>query len=90
VKALRQLGQPEEAGRHLEVASVGLQQAIASSEHHYEPQRYLHLLEGLRHLYFEQGRYLEAFQVNKNNGRLSSCTALEPLLVRLVSTPQNL
>ena len=65
VQALRQLGQREEAGRHLEVASVGLQQAIAASEHHYEPQRYLHLLEGLRHLYFEQGRYLEAFKVKQ-------------------------
>ncbi|MEW6495691.1 MAG: hypothetical protein AB1589_24705 [Cyanobacteriota bacterium] len=65
VKALRQLGQLEEAYQHLEVASLGLQRAIAKSEHHYEPQRYLHLLEELRTLYFEQGRYLEAFRIKQ-------------------------
>jgi WD40 repeat protein/tetratricopeptide (TPR) repeat protein len=65
VKAQRHLGRWEEAQHHLEVASVGLQQAIASSEHHYEPQRYLHLLEELRTLYFEQHRYLEAFQIKQ-------------------------
>ncbi|HEY9668175.1 MAG TPA: hypothetical protein V6C91_15295, partial [Coleofasciculaceae cyanobacterium] len=65
VKAQRQLGQFEDAQQHLEVASLGLQQAIASSEHNYEPQRYLHLLEELRDLYFEQGRYLEAFKIKQ-------------------------
>ena len=65
VKAQRQLGQLEEAQRHLEVASVGLTHAIAKSEHRHEPQRYLHLLEGLRLLYFEQGRYLEAFRIKQ-------------------------
>jgi WD40 repeat protein len=65
VKALRQLGEFEEAQQHLEVASLGLPHAIAKSEHLYESQRYLHLLEDLRNLYFEQGRYLEAFQIKQ-------------------------
>ena len=65
VKAQRQLGLREEAGRHLEIASLGLPHAIAKSEHRYEPQRYLHLLQGLDTLYFEQGRYLEAFQIKQ-------------------------
>ena len=48
VKSERELRHFSEAQEHLEIASQGLQEAIASSNHRYEPQRYLHLLEGLR------------------------------------------
>ncbi|HEY9609064.1 hypothetical protein [Allocoleopsis sp.] len=65
VKAQRQQGLRQEAQHHLEVASLGLTHAIAKSEHRYEPQRYLHLLEELHCLYFEQGQYLEAFQIKQ-------------------------
>lgn len=65
VKSLRQLGKSPEAQQHLETASQGLKDAIAKSDHRYEPQRYLHLLEELRALYFEQGQYLEAFRLKQ-------------------------
>ncbi len=65
VKSQRQLEQSSEALQHLETASTELQNAIANSDHRYEPERYLHLLEELRTLYFEQGRYLEAFRIKQ-------------------------
>ena len=65
VKSQRQVGQLPEALHQLETASQELPKAIASSNHRYEPQRYLHLLEELRILYFEQGRYLEAFRLKQ-------------------------
>ncbi len=65
VRSQRHLGQVPEALKHLETASLELHQAIESSDHRYEPQRYLHLLEQLRTLYFEQGRYLEAFRIKQ-------------------------
>lgn len=65
VKSQRQSGNLSQAQQELELASQQLQQAIAFSEHRFEPQRYLHLLEELRTLYFEQGRYLEAFRIKQ-------------------------
>jgi WD40 repeat protein len=65
VKAQRELGLLSDAHKCLETASIKLRPALESSDHRYEPQRYLHLLEGLRNLYFEQGRYLEAFHIKQ-------------------------
>jgi WD40 repeat protein len=80
VKSQRQLGQLEQAQEHLEVACLGLQQALAKSEHRYEPQRYLHLLEGLRDLYFEQGRYLEAFQIKQEQRAIEQLYGLRAFI----------
>ena len=65
VKSYRQLGQEQQAIKYLQLSSQDLPDAITSSDHRYEPQRYLHLLEKLRTLYFEEGRYLEAFQLKQ-------------------------
>jgi WD40 repeat protein/tetratricopeptide (TPR) repeat protein len=65
VKSQREQGLLPEAEGQLETASLGLKYAIESSDHRFEPQRYLHLLEGLRSLYFEEGRYLEAFRIKQ-------------------------
>ncbi|MCA1992881.1 MAG: ATP-binding protein, partial [Coleofasciculus sp. S288] len=65
VKAQRQLGHQIEALNYLETASQELEKAIKSSDHRYETQHYLHLLEALQTLYFEQGRYLEAFRIKQ-------------------------
>jgi WD40 repeat protein len=65
VKSLREQGQITESLVQLENASQQLKKAIEKSEHRYEPQRYLHLLEELQTLYFEEGRYLEAFWIKQ-------------------------
>ncbi|MBE9127148.1 MULTISPECIES: hypothetical protein [unclassified Coleofasciculus] len=65
VQSYRQLGQLSAAQQHLKTASQELQAAVESSDYHYEPQRYLHLLENLRRLYFEQRQYLEAFRIKQ-------------------------
>ncbi|MGQ4648746.1 WD40 domain-containing protein [Lyngbya aestuarii] len=65
VKAQRQLARLSEADKHLEKASQQLAQALESSDYCYYPQRYLHLLETLQKLYFEESRYLEAFRVKQ-------------------------
>ncbi len=65
VKSQRLLGHLPEADKQLETASKELPKAIESSAHQYEPQRYLHLLEGIRTLYFQQGQYLEAFRIKQ-------------------------
>ncbi|MEQ9672044.1 WD40 domain-containing protein [Coleofasciculus sp. G2-EDA-02] len=68
VKSYHQLHQSTEATHHLNRASQDLPDAIAKSDYHYEPQRYLYLLESLRRLYFEQQRYLEAFEIKQEQG----------------------
>ncbi|HBW87798.1 MAG TPA: hypothetical protein DEG17_02615, partial [Cyanobacteria bacterium UBA11149] len=65
VKSYRELGEGENATTNLEIASSQLAEAIESSDPHYELQRYLHLLETLHHLYFDQSRYLEAFRIKQ-------------------------
>ncbi|WP_287265274.1 hypothetical protein [Moorena sp. SIO3A2] len=65
VKSQGKQGNLAEAVKQLEKASHKLADAIESSNYHYEPQRYLHLLERLRSLYFEQGQYLEAFRIKQ-------------------------
>lgn len=63
VKALRNLGQPQLATEHLETASQELYQALETSDHRYDAHRYIRNLRKLRSLYFEAGRYLEAFRI---------------------------
>ncbi|WP_293038808.1 hypothetical protein [Moorena sp. SIO1F2] len=65
VKSQGKQGNLAEAVKQLEKASDKLADAIESSNYRYEPQRYLHLLERLRSLYFEQGQYLEAFRIKQ-------------------------
>ncbi|WP_293061991.1 MULTISPECIES: hypothetical protein [unclassified Moorena] len=65
VKSQGKQGNLAEAVKQLEKASHKLADAIESSNYRYEPQRYLHLLERLRSLYFEQGQYLEAFRIKQ-------------------------
>mgnify|MGYP005839066161 CR=1 FL=1 len=57
-QAQRRLDQRSEALHNLEKAKDKYQ-------HKYHPQIYLRILEALRSLYFEQGRYLEAFQIKQ-------------------------
>ena len=90
VKALRQLGQLSEAQQHLELASQGLQEAIAYSDHRYEPQRYLHLLEGLRSLYFEEGRYLEAFRIKQEQRAIEQLYGYRAFIGAARLQPQRL
>ncbi|HEY9902537.1 MAG TPA: hypothetical protein V6D43_08925 [Candidatus Sericytochromatia bacterium] len=90
VKSLRELGQPSEAQKRLETASQGLQDAIAKSDHRYEPQRYLHLLEGLRTLYFEQGRYLEAFRIKQEQRSIEQLYGFRAFIGAARLQPQRL
>lgn len=70
VKSQRQLGYLSEANNNLEIASLELKKAIEKSDHRYDPQRYLRLLELVRSLYFEQGRYLEAFKLKQEQSSI--------------------
>ena len=65
VKSDRELGNSQKAIAQLEIATSQLSGAMESSDNRYELQRYLHLLETLHHLYFEQSRYLEAFRIKQ-------------------------
>lgn len=65
VKSYREIGDSEKANAHLEIATSQLAGAIESSDNRYELQRYIHLLETLHHLYFDQSRYLEAFRIKQ-------------------------
>ncbi|MGC1396171.1 MAG: hypothetical protein WA828_18070 [Coleofasciculaceae cyanobacterium] len=89
VKSLRELRQFSEAQEHLETASKGLQKAIESSSHRYEPQRYLHLLEGLRTLYFEEGRYLEAFRLKQEQRSVEQLYGLRAFIGAARLQPQR-
>jgi WD40 repeat protein len=57
-QAQRWLGQISQALNNLETAKV-------ECKHKYNPQLYLRILEALRSLYFEQGRYREAFEIKQ-------------------------
>jgi tetratricopeptide (TPR) repeat protein len=89
VKSQRQSGNLSEAQQELELASLELQQAIASSEHRFEPQRYLHLLEELRELYFEQGQYLEAFRIKQEQRSVEQLYGLRAFIGAARLQPQR-
>ncbi|MEH2364838.1 nSTAND1 domain-containing NTPase, partial [Nostoc sp.] len=57
-KSEQGLGQVQAAISNLETAKV-------ESNHQYNPQLYISILERLRSLYFEQGEYLKAFQIKQ-------------------------
>ena len=49
----------------IQVATTNLEAAKDESNHHYNPQLYISILERLSLLYFEQGEYLKAFQIKQ-------------------------
>ncbi|MBE9035662.1 nSTAND1 domain-containing NTPase [aff. Roholtiella sp. LEGE 12411] len=64
-KAQRNLGEQEVAGEYLEKATKELPEALESSAPQYDAHRYIRLLRRLRSLYFEEGRYLEAYCIRQ-------------------------
>ncbi len=60
VKALQYLGSEKAAQQHLENASKKLSIAL-DSDYRYDVHRYIRLLRRLRSLYYDSGKYLEAF-----------------------------
>jgi len=64
-KAQRNLGELEVAREYLDKATKELPAALESSAHQYDAHRYIRLLRTLRSLYFEQGRYLEAYYIRQ-------------------------
>ena len=50
---------------HLEKAKAMLKPALESSDYRFDPHRYIRYLRILRTLYFEEGLYLEAFEVRQ-------------------------
>ncbi len=64
-KAQRNLGEEEVAREYLEKATKELPAALESSAHQYDAHRYIRLLRTLRSLYFEEGRYLEAYYIRQ-------------------------
>ncbi|MEA5600699.1 NACHT and WD repeat domain-containing protein [Nostoc sp. UHCC 0252] len=64
-KAQRNLGELVIAHEYLEKATKELPAALESSAHQYDAHRYIRLLRTLRSLYFEEGRYLEAYYIRQ-------------------------
>ncbi|MBW4571082.1 MAG: hypothetical protein KME31_24615 [Tolypothrix carrinoi HA7290-LM1] len=64
-KAQRNLGEEKIALEQLKMASENLDEALEFSDHRYDAHRYIRLLRSLRSLYFEEGRYLEAFTIRQ-------------------------
>lgn len=65
VKAQKRNFEFQAADDNLELACRELKNAIADTPHRYGPDRYLRLLTELRLLYFELGRYREAFEIKQ-------------------------
>ncbi len=64
-KAQRNLGEQKVACEYLEKATKELPEALENSAHQYDAHRYIRLLRTLRSLYFEAGRYLEAYYIRQ-------------------------
>ncbi|RCJ30085.1 hypothetical protein A6770_21605 [Nostoc minutum NIES-26] len=64
-KAQRNVGELEVAREYLEKATKELPAALENSAHQYDAHRYIRLLRRLRSLYFEAGRYLEAYCIRQ-------------------------
>ncbi|BAY86330.1 WD-40 repeat-containing protein [Calothrix parasitica NIES-267] len=65
VKSLQFLGEEKAAKLHLENASKNLSIALENSDYRYDVHRYIRLLRRLRWLYYESGKYLEAFFIRR-------------------------
>ncbi|AVH66723.1 nSTAND1 domain-containing NTPase [Nostoc sp. 'Peltigera membranacea cyanobiont' N6] len=64
-KAQRNLSELVIAREYLEKATKELPAALENSSHQYDAHRYIRLLRKLRSLYFEEGRYLEAYYIRQ-------------------------
>ncbi|MBH8566455.1 PD40 domain-containing protein, partial [Nostoc sp. CENA67] len=64
-KAQRNLGEQNVAREYLDRASKELSAALENSTHQYDAHRYIRLLRSLRSLYFEAGRYVEAYTIRQ-------------------------
>ncbi|OKH54053.1 hypothetical protein NIES2101_08260 [Calothrix sp. HK-06] len=64
-KALQRQGEQKNALEQIELASKDLEVALENSDYRYEVYKYIRLLRWLRGLYFELGRYLEAFVIRQ-------------------------
>ncbi len=64
-KALRHLGDHKIAKEQLDLASYDLEAALLNSDFRYNVYFYIRTLRWMRSLYFESGRYLEAFTIRQ-------------------------
>ncbi|KAF3888672.1 MULTISPECIES: WD40 domain-containing protein [Nostocales] len=64
-QALLHLGEKKKALKRLKTANRQLETALESSDHRYDAHRYIRLLRKMRSLYFDSGRYLEAFCIRQ-------------------------
>ncbi|MCL2933129.1 MAG: hypothetical protein MGG11_12995, partial [Trichodesmium sp. MAG_R03] len=72
-KSLKNLYRQAEAIEYLEIAEVTEQEAIQDSlktEENRDPKLYIELLTDLRSLYYEQGKYLQAFRLKKTQRKI--------------------
>ncbi len=65
VKALQFLDEEKIAQQHLDNASKKLSIALKNSDYRYDAHRYIRLLRRLRCLYYQSGKYLEAFFIRR-------------------------
>lgn len=68
VKSLREIGRREEAIEYLEIAEATEKNVIQNgfkTQASRDPKRYLDIVTELRSLYYEKGKYLQAFRLKK-------------------------
>ncbi|UKO97688.1 nSTAND1 domain-containing NTPase [Nostoc sp. UHCC 0870] len=64
-KAQQKLGEKVVAQAYLDKAAQALPLALENSTHQYDAHRYIRMLRQLRSLYFEAGRYVEAYCIRQ-------------------------
>lgn len=64
-KAQQKLGENVVAQAYLDQAAQALPLALENTAHQYDAHRYIRMLRQLRSLYFEAGRYLEAYCIRQ-------------------------
>jgi WD40 repeat protein len=65
VKVLRSLGENQSANEEMHYSSRELETSLENHESNFNIYSYIRLLKKLRKLYFEEGRYLEAFAIKQ-------------------------
>ncbi|MDJ0555720.1 MAG: hypothetical protein QNJ68_15010 [Microcoleaceae cyanobacterium MO_207.B10] len=73
-KSLREIGRQPEAIEYLQIAETTEKDAIQNglkNQESRDPKLYLEILTELRSLYYEQGKYLEAFRLKKTKRQIA-------------------
>ena len=88
-QALNNLGQITVAAEYIDQASYKLLLALESSEYKYDIYRYINLLDLLKSLYFQAGRYLQAHIIKQKLNSLDQQYGFVPFIGAGCLKPQK-